>query len=141
MNDARDDSTRRRGGRAAAREVIEGRLDDHFPLVVWQTGSGTQTNMNLNEVIANVANSRFLGAGGRKWPIHPNDHVNKSQSSNDTFPTAMSIATAHEVQERLIPALRTLQEALHAKVIAWGGVVKIGRASARRRARHPRAGV
>ena len=114
--------------RAAAREVIEGRLDDHFPLVVWQTGSGTQTNMNLNEVIANVANSRFLGGEvGAKSPIHQNDHVNKSQSSNDTFPTAMSIATAHEVQERLIPALRTLQEALHAKVIAWGGVVKIGR--------------
>lgn len=114
--------------RAAAREVIEGRLDDHFPLVVWQTGSGTQTNMNLNEVIANVANSRFLGGEvGAKSPIHPNDHVNKSQSSNDTFPTAMSIATAHEVQKRLIPALRTLQEALHAKVIAWGGVVKIGR--------------
>ena len=107
--------------------MIEGRLDDHFPLVVWQTGSGTQTNMNLNEVIANVANSRFLRQVGAKSPIHPNDHVNKSQSSNDTFPTAMSIATAHEVQEQLIPALRTLQEALHAKVIAWGGVVKIGR--------------
>ena len=114
--------------RKAAREVVEGRLDDHFPLVVWQTGSGTQTNMNLNEVISNYANSRVLGgAVGTKSPIHPNDHVNKSQSSNDTFPTAMSIATAHEVQERLIPALKMLQEALHQKVLAWGGIVKIGR--------------
>ena len=113
--------------RHGAREVIEGRLDEHFPLVVWQTGSGTQTNMNLNEVIGNYANRLLGGKVGAKSPIHPNDHVNMSQSSNDTFPTAMSIATAHEVQERLIPALKMLQEALHVKVSLWGDIVKIGR--------------
>jgi len=113
--------------RRGAREVVEGRLDEHFPLVIWQTGSGTQTNMNLNEVISNYANQLLGGEIGSKSPIHPNDHVNMSQSSNDTFPTAMSIATAHEVQERLIPALKMLQEALHVKVAAWGDIVKIGR--------------
>lgn len=113
--------------RRGAREVVEGRLDEHFPLVIWQTGSGTQTNMNLNEVISNYANQLLGGEIGSKSPIHPNDHVNMSQSSNDTFPTAMSIATAHEVQERLIPALKMLQEALHVKVAGWGDIVKIGR--------------
>ena len=85
------------GIRVAAREVIEGKLDDHFPLVVWQTGSGTQTNMNVNEVISNRANELLGGAVGSKHPVHPNDHVNMSQSSNDVFPTAMSVATAYEV--------------------------------------------
>ena len=87
------------GIRVAARVVIEGKLDDHFPLVVWQTGSGTQTNMNVNEVISNRANELLGGVVGSKHPVHPNDHVNMSQSSNDVFPTAMSVATAYEVQE------------------------------------------
>ena len=89
----------------AAREVIEGKLDDHFPLVVWQTGSGTQTNMNLNEVIANRANEMLGGKLGAKKPVHPNDHVNMSQSSNDSFPTAMHIAAAGRIIADLIPAL------------------------------------
>lgn len=112
---------------AVAEEIVAGKLDDHFPLVVWQTGSGTQTNMNVNEVIANRANERLGGALGSKSPIHPNDHVNMSQSSNDSFPTAMHIAAAHEIAERLIPALTHLQKALEAKTRAFASIVKIGR--------------
>ena len=108
-------------------EIIDGKLDDQFPLVVWQTGSGTQTNMNVNEVIANRANERLRGARGAKSPIHPNDHVNMSQSSNDSFPTAMHIAAAQEIAERLIPALTHLHDALEAKTKAFASIVKIGR--------------
>ena len=99
----------------AAQEVIDGKLDDHFPLVVWQTGSGTQTNMNANEVIANRANEMLGGKLGAKSPVHPNDHVNMSQSSNDCFPTAMHIAAAEEIARRLVPALAHLQDALAEK--------------------------
>ncbi|MDA1002691.1 MAG: class II fumarate hydratase [Chloroflexi bacterium] len=112
---------------AAAREVIDGSLDDHFPLVVWQTGSGTQTNMNANEVISNRAIELLGGEMGSKKPVHPNDHVNMSQSSNDTFPGAMSIATAEQVVHELVPALRHLHGALAAKVTAFDAIVKIGR--------------
>ncbi|MFY9893230.1 MAG: class II fumarate hydratase [Xanthobacteraceae bacterium] len=111
----------------AAQEIIDGRLDDQFPLVVWQTGSGTQTNMNVNEVIANRANERLGGALGAKSPIHPNDHVNMSQSSNDCFPTAMHIAAAQEIVHRLIPALTHLHAALETKTKAFARIVKIGR--------------
>jgi fumarate hydratase class II len=111
----------------AAREIIDGRLDDQFPLLVWQTGSGTQTNMNVNEVIANRANERLGGALGAKSPIHPNDHVNMSQSSNDCFPTAMHIAAAQEIVHRLIPALTHLHAALETKTKAFARIVKIGR--------------
>jgi fumarate hydratase class II len=111
----------------AAREVIEGKLDDHFPLVVWQTGSGTQTNMNLNEVIANRANELLGGELGAKQPVHPNDHVNMSQSSNDSFPTAMHIAAARAIQDHLVPALTELLGALRAKEEAFSDIVKIGR--------------
>ena len=111
----------------AAQEIIDGKLDDQFPLVVWQTGSGTQTNMNVNEVIANRANERLGGKLGAKSPIHPNDHVNMSQSSNDSFPTAMHIAAAQEIVERLIPALTHLHAALEAKTKAFASIVKIGR--------------
>ena len=113
--------------RAAARQVIDGELDDHFPLVVWQTGSGTQSNMNANEVISNVAIEALGGERGSKTPVHPNDHVNMSQSSNDVFPGAMAIATAEEVTRHLLPALQHLHDALDAKADAWGDVVKIGR--------------
>ena len=111
----------------AAREVIEGKLDDHFPLVVWQTGSGTQTNMNLNEVIANRANEMLGGELGAKKPVHPNDHVNMSQSSNDSFPTAMHIAAATSIVTDLIPALSELHRALRKKEKAFAKIVKIGR--------------
>ena len=111
----------------AAREVIEGKLDDHFPLVVWQTGSGTQTNMNLNEVIANRANELLGGQLGAKQPVHPNDHVNMSQSSNDSFPTAMHIAAATRIHADLIPSLEMLHRALHQKQEAFASIVKIGR--------------
>jgi len=111
----------------AADEVIEGKLDDHFPLVIWQTGSGTQTNMNANEVIANRAIELLGGELGSKKPVHPNDHVNMSQSSNDTFPTAMSIAAVERIHRDLLPALRGLHEVLVAKADAFGGIVKIGR--------------
>ncbi|HKU06394.1 MAG TPA: class II fumarate hydratase [Bradyrhizobium sp.] len=111
----------------AAREVIEGKLDDHFPLVVWQTGSGTQTNMNLNEVIANRANELLGGKLGAKAPVHPNDHVNMSQSSNDSFPTAMHIAAARSIVADLIPALDELRRALRQKEKAFSRIVKIGR--------------
>ena len=112
---------------AAADEVIEGKLDDHFPLVVWQTGSGTQTNMNLNEVIANRASEMLGGTIGSKRPVHPNDHVNLGQSSNDTFPTAMHIAAAEEIAYRLNPALARLYQALKDKAQAFQDILKIGR--------------
>jgi len=111
----------------AAQEVIDGKLDVHFPLVVWQTGSGTQSNMNANEVISNRAIELLGGEMGTKKPVHPNDHVNMSQSSNDTFPTAMHIACAEEVVNRLLPALKHLQEALETKARAWKDIIKIGR--------------
>src|ERR1700712_1939191 len=111
----------------AALEVIEGKLDDHFPLVVWQTGSGTQTNMNLNEVIANRANEMLGGELGSKKPVHPNDHVNMSQSSNDSFPTAMHIAAAQRITADLIPALDELHAALRKKEKEFAKIVKIGR--------------
>jgi len=112
---------------AAATEIIDGKLDDHFPLVVWQTGSGTQTNMNVNEVISNRAIEMLGGELGSKKPVHPNDHVNMSQSSNDTFPTAMSIAAVVAIEERLLPELRRLSGALATKANAWAGIIKIGR--------------
>ncbi|HET7333960.1 MAG TPA: class II fumarate hydratase, partial [Rhizomicrobium sp.] len=112
---------------AAAQEVIEGKLDDHFPLVVWQTGSGTQSNMNANEVISNRAIEMLGGEMGTKKPVHPNDHVNMSQSSNDTFPTAMHIACAEEIHHRLVPALQKLRNALNDKAQSWKDIVKIGR--------------
>ena len=111
----------------AADEVISGDLDDHFPLVIWQTGSGTQTNMNANEVIANRANEILGRALGGKSPVHPNDHVNMSQSSNDVFPTAMNVAAVEQLHRRLIPALRGLYEALNTKASAFDHIVKIGR--------------
>src|SRR5258708_35351232 len=111
----------------AAQEVIDGGLDGHFPLVVWQTGSGTQTNMNVNEVIANRANEMLGGKLGAKAPVHPNDHVNMSQSSNDCFPTAMHIAAAEEIAQLLDPALAHLQEALQRTSKEFARTVKIGR--------------
>jgi fumarate hydratase class II len=111
----------------AAQEVIDGKLDEHFPLVVWQTGSGTQSNMNSNEVISNRAIEMLGGDMGSKTPVHPNDHCNMSQSSNDTFPTAMHIACAEEVVHRLVPALTHLRDALAAKSEAWADIIKIGR--------------
>jgi fumarate hydratase class II len=121
------DQRRARAIARAAREVIEGKLDDHFPLVVWQTGSGTQTNMNLNEVIANRANELLGGKLGAKQPVHPNDHVNMSQSSNDSFPTAMHIAATISINADLVPALSELLRALRQKEKAFGHIVKIGR--------------
>ena len=112
---------------SAATEVAEGKLNDHFPLVVWQTGSGTQSNMNANEVISNRAIEILGGEMGSKSPVHPNDHCNRSQSSNDTFPTAMHIAAAEEGSNRLLPALKHLYAALTAKSEAWKDIVKIGR--------------
>jgi fumarate hydratase, class II len=112
---------------AAAQEVIDGKLNDHFPLVVWQTGSGTQSNMNANEVISNRAIEMMGGVMGSKKPVHPNDHVNMSQSSNDTYPTAMHIACVEEIHHQLIPALRHLHAALDAKAKAWTHIIKIGR--------------
>ncbi len=111
----------------AAQEVIDGRLDEHFPLVVWQTGSGTQSNMNANEVISNRAIEMLGGEMGSKKPVHPNDHVNMSQSSNDTYPTAMHVAGAEEIVNRLLPALRKLHAALDEKAGAWDHIIKIGR--------------
>jgi fumarate hydratase, class II len=121
------DQRRARAITRAAQEVIDGKLDDHFPLVVWQTGSGTQSNMNLNEVIANRANELLGGKLGAKAPVHPNDHVNMSQSSNDSFPTAMHIAAAMRITADLIPALETLHRALRTKEKAFAHIVKIGR--------------
>ena len=111
----------------AAMEVAEGAWDDHFPLPVWQTGSGTQTNMNANEVIANRAIELLGGRIGSKEPVHPNDHVNRSQSSNDTIPTAMHIATVEEITHRLIPALEHMLKVLRHHTKAWAGIIKIGR--------------
>jgi fumarate hydratase class II len=121
------DAKRMRAIVNAAQEIVDGKLDGHFPLVVWQTGSGTQTNMNVNEVIANRANE-ILGAPlGSKTPIHPNDHVNMSQSSNDCFPTAMHIAAAEEIARLLDPSLANLQDALQKKSKEFARIVKIGR--------------
>jgi fumarate hydratase class II len=111
----------------AADEVIEGKLDDHFPLVVWQTGSGTQTNMNANEVLANRAIELLGGQLGSKKPVHPNDDVNRGQSSNDAFPTAMHIATVEQLDERLLPAVRRLRDTLDRKARTFADVIKIGR--------------
>jgi fumarate hydratase class II len=111
----------------AAQEVIDGALDGHFPLVVWQTGSGTQTNMNANEVISNRAIEILGGVMGSKDPVHPNDHVNRSQSSNDTFPTAMHIAAVEQIHHVLLPALMHLHGALEAKSMEWADIIKIGR--------------
>jgi fumarate hydratase, class II len=111
----------------AAQEVIDSKLDDHFPLVVWQTGSGTQSNMNANEVISNRGIEMLGGVMGSKAPIHPNDHVNMSQSSNDTYPTAMHVACAEEIVRSLLPALRHLHAALTAKQHAFANIIKIGR--------------
>jgi fumarate hydratase class II len=112
---------------AAAQEVIDGKLNEHFPLVVWQTGSGTQSNMNANEVISNRAIEMMGGVMGSKKPVHPNDHVNMSQSSNDTFPTAMHIACAEQISTDLLPALEHLHAALKAKSNDWKKIIKIGR--------------
>jgi fumarate hydratase class II len=112
---------------AAAQEVREGSFDSDFPLTIWQTGSGTQTNMNANEVIANRANERLGSALGSKSPVHPNDHVNLSQSSNDSFPTVMHVASAMELRDRLIPALAELSATLAEKAVEFGDVIKIGR--------------
>jgi fumarate hydratase class II len=111
----------------AADEVIAGKLDDHFPLRIWQTGSGTQTNMNANEVISNRAIELAGGVLGSKKPVHPNDDVNMSQSSNDTFPTAMHIAAAEQLVHLLVPSVRRLRDALEAKARAFADIVKIGR--------------
>jgi fumarate hydratase class II len=111
----------------AAQEIIDGKFDDHFPLVVWQTGSGTQTNMNANEVIANRANEILGGKRGDKSPVHPNDHVNRSQSSNDSFPAAMHIAAALEIEDRLLPSLAHLHSALAEKSAEFDKIIKIGR--------------
>ena len=112
---------------AVAQDIADGKLDEHFPLLVWQTGSGTQTNMNANEVIANAANVALGGALGARAPVHPNDHVNMSQSSNDSIPTAMHIAAALAIRDRLLPALKELQAALDNKAKEFGKIVKIGR--------------
>ena len=112
---------------AAADEVIAGTLDDHFPLYVWQTGSGTQTNMNANEVISNRAIEMAGGRMGSKTPVHPNDHVNMSQSSNDTFPTAMHVAAALAIVQRLLPSVRALRDALDERAQEFADIVKIGR--------------
>ncbi len=111
----------------AAQEVIDGKLNDHFPLVVWQTGSGTQSNMNANEVIANRAIELLKGKMGSKDPVHPNDHVNRSQSSNDTFPTAMHISVVEQVRRELLPALQHMAKALEKKARAWDKIIKNGR--------------
>lgn len=112
---------------AAAAEAVAGKLDDQFPLVIWQTGSGTQSNMNVNEVIAGRANEMLIGTRGGKTPIHPNDDVNMSQSSNDSFPTALHVAAALAATRRLVPAIERLEAALLAKTQAWQDIVKIGR--------------
>ncbi len=111
----------------AAEEVIKGKLDEHFPLKVWQTGSGTQTNMNVNEVIANRAIEMMGGKMGTKKPIHPNDHVNRSQSTNDVFPTAMHIAIAIKTTKKLLPSLKLLEKELAKKAKEFQQIVKVGR--------------
>ena len=121
------DERRARAIIKAAQDVAAGKLDEHFPLLVWQTGSGTQSNMNANEVIANAANVALGGKLGTKAPVHPNDHVNMSQSSNDSIPTAMHIAAAMEIHQFLLPALTALQTALDKKAKAFAKIIKIGR--------------
>ncbi|MFK7974174.1 MAG: class II fumarate hydratase [Rickettsiaceae bacterium] len=111
----------------AADRILKGEFDDNFPLVVWQTGSGTQSNMNMNEVIAGIANESLTGQKGGKTPVHPNDHVNMGQSSNDSFPTAMHIATVIQTNTKLIPALNQIQHGLTTKSTQWNSIVKIGR--------------
>ncbi len=111
----------------AAQDVIDGTLDEHFPLVIWQTGSGTQSNMNANEVIANRVNEQLGGTLGSKSPVHPNDHCNLSQSSNDVFPSAMHIAAVEQIHRLLIPSLQSLQQTLFDQSQAWAGIIKIGR--------------
>ena len=111
----------------ASQEVLEGKHNDHFPLRVWQTGSGTQSNMNTNEVIANRAIEIAGGELGSKSPVHPNDHVNRAQSSNDTFPTAMHISAAEALVHDLLPSLNALRDSLQAKSDEWSSIVKIGR--------------
>src|SRR6201999_3051004 len=111
----------------AAGEVTAGDHDDQFPLVIWQTGSGTQSNMNANEVIAGRANEILTGKRGGKSPVHPNDHVNMGQSSNDSFPTALHIAAARAVNDRLFPALDAMLAELQTKATAWDDIIKIGR--------------
>src|SRR6476469_806667 len=111
----------------AAEEVARGDLDSQFPLVIWQTGSGTQSNMNANEVIAGRANEMLTGKRGGKEPVHPNDHVNKSQSSNDCFPTAMHVAAARAIHVRLLPAIKGMRDKLAELAKRWDGIVKIGR--------------
>ena len=111
----------------ASNEIILGKLDSHFPLKVWQTGSGTQTNMNVNEVIANIANKKLTGKLGTNGPVHPNDHVNKSQSTNDSFPTAMNIATSMKLIHDLIPALKAIEKTLKSQSQKWNSLIKIGR--------------
>src|SRR5262245_65871069 len=112
---------------AAADEVLAGKHDGEFPLVVWQTGSGTQTNMNMNEVLANRASELLGGERGEKRLVHPNDEVNRGQSSNDVFPTAMSVAAVEAVRSRVIPAVKALRDAMHAKAVAFKGIVAVGR--------------
>src|SRR5699024_512168 len=112
---------------AAAAEVVAGQLDDQFPLVIWQTGSGPQSNMNVNEVIARRANEVLTGTRGGKAPVHPNDDVNRGQSSSDSFPTALQVAASLAVVGRLLPALDRLRSAIEAKARAWADIVKIGR--------------
>ena len=121
------DARRARAIVKAAQEVIDGKFDEHFPLVVWQTGSGTQSNMNANEVVSNRAIEMLGGVLGSKKPVHPNDHVNRSQSSNDTFPTAMHLAAVSEITARLIPAVEELRAVLDGKARAFADIVKIGR--------------
>jgi len=121
------DARRAKAIAAAAQDIADGKLDDHFPLLVWQTGSGTQTNMNVNEVIANAANVALGGKLGAKSPVHPNDHVNMSQSSNDSIPTGMHIAAAMAIEDRLLPALQRLHAALAKKTKEFAEIVKIGR--------------
>ena len=112
---------------SASQEVIEGKLDDHFPLVVWQTGSGTQTNMNFNEVISNRAIEIMGGVMGTKTPVHPNDHVNMSQSTNDTFPTAINISAVESIHNQLLPELKSLRDALNSKSVEFNFIIKLGR--------------
>ncbi len=111
----------------AAKQILTNKFNDHFPLSVWQTGSGTQTNMNVNEVIANLANKKLIGKLGTNNPVHPNDHVNKSQSTNDSFPSAMNIATAIKIKNELIPALKLIEKTLKSQSQKWNSIIKIGR--------------
>ena len=111
----------------ASNTVLSGKYDDHFPLSVWQTGSGTQTNMNVNEVIANIANKKLIGKLGTNDPVHPNDHVNKSQSTNDSFPSAINIATALLIKNDLIPSLKRIESTLKSQSRKWGKIIKVGR--------------